>query len=154
MYKKILYPTDFSENAEIAYEYVKKLKEAGTEEVVITHIIEDRKINEYWDVQMQINGGKPGRAKEHAVKKILGKVYDQLKAKEKELQEMGLKASILVEQAEVASRQICKAAEQMNASLIVLGYTGTSPLHGFFMGSTVRHVVELSPVSVLVVKKK
>ena len=152
MYKKVLYPTDFSENAEKAYEYVKKLKEAGTEEVVIVHIVEDRKINEYWDVQMQINGGKPGRAKEHAIKKILAKVYDKLKEKEKELQQVGLKASILVEQGPVASKQICEAAKQMKVSLVVLGYTGTSPLRGYFMGSTVRHVVELSPVSVLVVK--
>ncbi len=40
MFKKILYPTDFSEDAKKALEYVKKLKEAGTEEVVILHIIE------------------------------------------------------------------------------------------------------------------
>ncbi len=147
-----MYPTDFSENAEKAYEYVKKLKEAGTKEVVIVHIIEDRKINEYWDVQMQINGGSAGTAKEHAIKKILGKVYGQLQEKEEELKKLGMKASILVEQGPVASKQICEAAKQMKVSLVVLGYTGTSPLHGYFMGSTVRHVVELSPVSVLVVK--
>jgi len=35
MYKKNIYPTDFSKNAEKAFEYVKKLKDAGTREVVI-----------------------------------------------------------------------------------------------------------------------
>ena len=32
MFRKILYPTDFSAVAEKALEYVKKLKEAGTKE--------------------------------------------------------------------------------------------------------------------------
>jgi len=40
MFRKILYPTDFSKDAEKALEYVKKLKEAGTEEVVILHVID------------------------------------------------------------------------------------------------------------------
>ncbi len=151
MYSKIIYPTDFSQNAEKAYEYVKKLKEAGTKEVVIVHIIEERKINQYWEIQEQIELTPAGEAKEHAVKKILEKVYGKLKEKEAELRKLGFKASILIEQG-VASKQICTAAEQVHASLIVLGYTGESTLRGYFMGSTVRHVVELSPISVLVVK--
>ncbi len=151
MYSKIVYPTDFSKNAEKAYEYVKKLKEAGTKEVVIVHIIEERKVNQYWEIQEQIELSPAGVAKEHAVKKILEKVYGKLQQKEAELRELGFKASILVEEG-VASKQICIAAEQVDASLIVLGYTGESTLRGYFMGSTVRHVVELSPVSVLVVK--
>ncbi|HDN51037.1 MAG TPA: universal stress protein, partial [Thermoplasmatales archaeon] len=40
MFRKILYPTDFSKDAEKALEYVKKLKETGTEEVVILHVID------------------------------------------------------------------------------------------------------------------
>ncbi len=151
MYTKIIYPTDFSKNAEKAYEYVKKLKDAGTKEVVIVHIVEERKISQYWDIQQQIEGSDSGVTREHAVKKILERVYGRLEEKKQELQSLGFKASILVEEG-VASRQICEAARQVRASLIVLGYTGESLLRGFFMGSTVRHVVELSPVSVLIVK--
>ena len=151
MYTKIIYPTDFSKNAEKAYEYVKKLKDAGTQEVVIVHIIEERKINQYWEIQEQIEGSPAGVAREHAVKKILEKVYGKLEQKKKELLSLGFKASILVEEG-VAAKQISEAAKQVNAQLIVLGYTGESLLKGYFMGSTVRHVVELSPVSVLVVK--
>jgi hypothetical protein len=42
LFRKILYPTDFSDCAAKAQDYVKKLKDAGTEEVV--HVIEDRGI--------------------------------------------------------------------------------------------------------------
>jgi len=35
MFRKILYPTDFSDSANAALSYVKKLKEAGAEEVIL-----------------------------------------------------------------------------------------------------------------------
>jgi len=88
---------------------------------------------------------------EDAVKLLLEQIYPKLQKIEDELHTMEIKASILVEEG-VASQQICAAAKQVKADLIVLGYTGESLLKGYFMGSTVRHVVELSPVSVLVVK--
>ena len=42
-----MFPTDFSEFADKALEYIKELKEAGTEEVVILHIIEQFYIDAY-----------------------------------------------------------------------------------------------------------
>ena len=44
MFKKILYPTDFSDVSKKALEYLKKLKEAGTKEVIVLHIIDEREI--------------------------------------------------------------------------------------------------------------
>ncbi len=152
MFTKILYPTDFSKNAEKAFEYVKQLKCAGNAEVVITHIIEKRKILEYKQLREQMEASTEGMIEaEDAVKLLLEQIYPKLQKIEDELKTMGVKASILVEEG-VASQQICAAAKQVKADLIVLGYTGESLLKGYFMGSTVRHVVELSPVSVLVVK--
>ena len=152
MFTKILYPTDFSKNAEKAFEYVKKLQCAGNAEVVITHIIEKRKILEYRQLREQMEASTEGMIEaEDAVKLLLEQIYPKLQKIEDELHTMEIKASILVEEG-VASQQICVAAKQVKADLIVLGYTGESLLKGYFMGSTVRHVVELSPVSVLVVK--
>ena len=42
MFKKILYPTDFSVEAGRALEFVKQLKNAGSEEVVMLHVIDRR----------------------------------------------------------------------------------------------------------------
>ena len=42
MFKKILYPTDFSEVAVKALEYIKQLKEAGSQEVVVLNVINQR----------------------------------------------------------------------------------------------------------------
>ena len=44
MFEKILYPTDFSDVSKKALEYVKKLKDAGTKEVIVLHVIDEREI--------------------------------------------------------------------------------------------------------------
>jgi nucleotide-binding universal stress UspA family protein len=44
MFRKILYPADFSDCAVKVLEYVKKLKEAGTAEVVVAHVMDVRGI--------------------------------------------------------------------------------------------------------------
>ncbi len=45
MFKKILYPTDFSDVAAKALVYIKQLKEAGAQEVTILHVINQRIID-------------------------------------------------------------------------------------------------------------
>ena len=40
MYKKILYPTDFSETAKLALEHVKTMRKLGGEEVIILNVID------------------------------------------------------------------------------------------------------------------
>ena len=45
MFKKILYPTDFSDVSKKALEYIKQLKEAGTEEVIVLHVLDERGID-------------------------------------------------------------------------------------------------------------
>ena len=42
MFNKILFPTDFSEASTEALEYIKSLKDSGTEEVVVLHVVKGR----------------------------------------------------------------------------------------------------------------
>jgi hypothetical protein len=44
MFEKILYPTDFSDVANKALEYVKKLKSSGAREVIVLHINDERSL--------------------------------------------------------------------------------------------------------------
>jgi len=44
MFEKILYPTDFSDASKKALDYIKQLKGAGTKEVVVLHVIDEREI--------------------------------------------------------------------------------------------------------------
>ena len=42
MFEKILFPTDFSDVSRKSLEYIKKLKEAGTKEVIVLHVVDER----------------------------------------------------------------------------------------------------------------
>ena len=42
MFKKILYPTDFSDVSKQAIDYIKQLKKGGSETVIVLHVINER----------------------------------------------------------------------------------------------------------------
>ncbi len=44
MFEKILYPTDFSDVSRKAVDYIKTLKDPGTKEVIVLHVIDEREI--------------------------------------------------------------------------------------------------------------
>ncbi len=54
MFKKVLFPTDFSTVSMKALEYVKELKELGTEEIILLNVIKD----EYYYDSSLIEGPK------------------------------------------------------------------------------------------------
>ncbi len=41
MFRKILYPTDFSDVSKNALNYLKQLKESGAEEILVLHVIDE-----------------------------------------------------------------------------------------------------------------
>jgi len=53
MFKKILYAVDLECGCYTALPFIMKLKESGTEEVIITHIYDERKIDFYWEIFSQ-----------------------------------------------------------------------------------------------------
>ena len=44
MFKKILFPTDFSDASQKAVKYIKQLKGAGAQEVIILHVIDEKEL--------------------------------------------------------------------------------------------------------------
>ncbi len=151
MFRKILYPTDFSENAIKALEYVKKLKEAGTEEVLIVHIYDKKKINALWEVHEIIDFGDPRLEEKKVLDQLLEHSFNKLKKLEKELKDLGFKAEIIVKEGDPAT-EITRIAEEEKVSLIVLGEKGESALEQLFLGSTAGKIVRDSHIPVLVVK--
>ncbi|GBD92374.1 universal stress protein family protein [bacterium BMS3Abin04] len=151
MFREILYPTDFSENAIKALEYVKKLKEAGTQEILIVHIYDKKKINALWEAQEIIDFGPPNLEEKKVVDKMLSHSYNRLVRLEEDLKKLGFKVEIIVKEGD-PPREIAKIAEEEKVSLIVVGEKGESALEQLFLGSTAGKIVRDSPVPVLVVK--
>jgi len=152
MYSKILFPTDFGENSQKAIDYVKKLKDCGNSKVIVFHVIEHRQIAEYQELQEQLYESTGSIIDvDDAVKKILEKVYPKLKEIEKNFRDAGIESEVVVEEG-IASEQIVKGAEQTGATLIVMGHSKKGFIKSLFMGSTARHVIDMSKIPVLIVK--
>ena len=142
MFRKILYPTDFSEATHKAIQFIKKLKEAGTEEVVILHVIDERTIHslerytaQYADMSL-------------VVQDIKEKALQAIDPIEEELKESGLNVKIRVEHGIPFSR-ILQVEEEENVSLTVIGSHGRSNIASMLLGSVSEKVIRKSKKPVI-----
>ena len=95
MFRKILYPTDFSAVAGKALEYVKKLKEAGTREVVILHVIESNELEAMVEICMWKNEDVEKCEKE-IERRMEQKAREKMKKIKEELEKEGIKTKVSV----------------------------------------------------------
>jgi len=153
MFTKILYPTDFSENARLASEYVKKLFEAGAKEVIITHIYDKKKIGAWEEAQEFIELKPENIVEKEVLDKVVKMIYEKLRRMETELKEIGFKAELIVKIGNPA-REIVRIAAGKKVDLIVIGEKEENGLEQLFLGSTAVKVVRDSEIPVLIVKSK
>ncbi|MCD6331071.1 MAG: universal stress protein [Thermoplasmata archaeon] len=150
MFRKILYPTDFSKDAEKALEYVKKLKEAGTKEVVIVHIIHE------YGIDSVIEGCKwAGLDPEQCKNDVLGDMIkkEQAKAEKilREIEAMGIEGKVRIDIGKPAAK-IIEISEEEDVSLIVMGAHGARKTKELLLGSVTEKVIRHAKVPVLVVR--
>lgn len=131
LFRRVLLPTDWSECAQRAERYVLRLRGAGVEEVIFTHVIEP--------------GLAEARKEEHA-----SHAERRLTHSARPLEEAGLRVRTLLLEGEPAST-IVEVAERGDASLIVMGSTGKSVTEERLVGSISERVGLMSSRSVLLV---
>ena len=154
MFRKILYPTDFSQSAKAALEYVKKLKEAGTEEVILMHVYDERDLDVHWEVEAELHPDEnPEKAKHDELKKMLAKNLAKLKELENEIAHLNFKTELIVEDG-IPYQKIIQVADENKVSLIVMGSHGERGFVEKLFGSTTGRVIAHGNVPVLVVKPK
>ena len=148
MFKKILYPTDFSEDAKKALEYVKKLKMAGTEDVVILHVMESSHIEAMTTSCEWMEGD---------TEKCIEKMEERLKKEAKnKLNEIAKELSVNTKTVLKIGKpfmEILKTAEEEKVSLIVMGSHGMGKIEELLIGSVTENVIRHTKVPVLVVKR-
>ncbi len=137
MFKTVVFPYDFSSFSESVVPYVKKMKDAGTETVVIVSVIEYESF-----VPRPVS-------KELELREYKEKNKERLEYVKKEIESEGLAVKIIVDYG-VASKVISKVALDVNADLILMGSLGTGFSHSL-LGSTVQNVLKISQVPVLIV---
>ena len=147
MFKKILYPTDFSDVAAKALDYIKHLKEAGSQEVVILHVINQRTI----DGLMR-----------HAVsdshidtwlKTAKTVAQESLAEMGKELEALGFSVKTIIKTGFPWS-EILNLEEQEAPSIIVIGSHGLSNIAEIFLGSVSERVIRRCKRPVMVIKRE
>jgi len=154
LFRKILYPTDFSELAEVAKEYVKKLKEANAKEVVVLHVIHPLEFSlPQFDDPFALDVATIYAHIPEIEKLILDRHEEMLKKIEKELKELGFQVKTIMTVGDPKS-EIVRVAEEERVNVIVIGYHGKGIIERILeMGSTAKAVIKDAKCPVLVVKK-
>ncbi|MFA5866773.1 MAG: universal stress protein [Actinomycetota bacterium] len=134
MFKKILFPTDFSAYADKAVEYLVGMKALGVEEVIQTYILE---AGEEYPITL-------------ARKK---RTLAMLKDREHLFKDHGLDIKSRVELG-TPYREILKMADTENVSMIVIGCHGKGLFDEVIIGSVSDRVTREAKVPVLLVKFK
>ena len=143
MFKTILYPTDFSEVSEKAFDYIKQLKEAGAEKVIVLHVIDQRTINAVHyhmenSQKLEIN--------------LTAQAEEELEEIKKKLVDVGLEIETVL-QTGFPAREILKAEKDNEVSVIVIGSHGRSNMEEMLLGSISEKVIRKCEKPVLVVKR-
>ncbi len=129
---KVLLATDFSKAAEKLSNGLPELKNIGIKEVLILQVLET-------DIKT-----KTVEYAEEIDKRLLKKCKEKV-------ENMGLEASIKVEEGEPADK-IVSVANEENCNLILMGSHGGGVIKDVFLGSTTHDVIRKSNIPVLIEK--
>ena len=144
MFKTILYPTDFSDVSAKALDYIKQLKDSGTETVIVLHVIDARGF-EAIEHYASSNSLKLKRDMMAECEADLAKLAE-------DLEKSGFKVSTRLE-IDNPLRAILKTEEEEGVSMIVIGSHGKSNLEEVFLGSVSEKVVRKCKKPVMVIKR-
>ena len=144
MFRKILYPTDFSDTANKAIPFLKQFKDTGTEEVIILHIIDTYRLR------------MPSTYMPTNLISFIDKMVIEATEKAKKIADVltdaGIGTRIRIEQG-LPFREILRVENEEDVSIIVIGSHGKSNIEEMFLGSVSENVMRKSKSPVLIVKR-
>lgn len=138
MFVRILHPTDFSPCADEAYEVVEKLREAGTQEVILLHVQDDRVMKHRTPEQLAAFDQED---------------LERLQERCQHLSSLGFKARPILRHGN-PTKETIQVADEARVGLIVMGSQGRSAIQELRTGSTLESVVRLAKQPVLMVRGK
>jgi len=145
MFDKILYPTDFSDVAKKAMDYITKLKEAGGKEVIVLHVIDERAIGDICLLYASRGSVEMiRRIKEEACKEM-----DKIGAR---LRQEGFEVKLRAERG-IPLTEILRVEQEEGVSVTVIGSHGKSNVKEMLLGSVSEKVIRKSKRPVLVIKR-
>lgn len=146
MFEKILYPTDFSDVAMKAMEFIKRLKDAGAKEVILLHIVDKRTLE---SMAMSVYSTQDAMKIESDMIEGARKEMNPI---EKTLKDAGLNVKVIIEK-EIPFRGILGVEKRENPSVIIIGSHGKSNIEEMLLGSVSEKVLRKAKKPVLVIKR-
>jgi len=151
LFSKVLFATDFSGISENALNYVIRLREAGCEDVVLVHVIDEHEAGTIIERVAGI-GGEPGHYEGEILKRMQQMAQSRLDIIETRLAEAGLKVSTHLITG-VPYPEIVRLADAEEVDLILVGSHGRSDISQMFLGSVSENVIRHSSRPVLVISR-
>jgi len=135
-FRRILYPTDWSECAQIALQYLKGIRDPSVEEVLVAHIMDEKAMK----LQKEENFREFERIDQ-----------EKLDGVKEELENEGFKVRTLLRVGNPRAELIRIAAEE-GISLILMGTHGKGRMKGILWGSVSRNTAEYSETPIILIK--
>jgi nucleotide-binding universal stress UspA family protein len=144
MFKKILFPTDFSDVSQKAVNYIKQLKGAGAQEVIVLHVIDEKELQVLSRVPDQYLPITAQMEKE---------IAKDMAAVEADMTAEGFRVKLTVKRGKPFT-EIMKTAAEEKVSIIVVGSHGRSNIEEMLMGSVSENVIRHAKVPLLVISRE
>jgi nucleotide-binding universal stress UspA family protein len=144
MFRKILYPTDFSDVAKKAFDFVKSLRDAGAEEVVVLHVIDMRHFT-----GPDVAGALDLEMLDGLIEKASRREMDETVGA---LTKCGFKVKDMIRHG-IPLNEILKIEEEEDVSVTVIGSHGKSNVAEMLLGSVSEKVIRKAKKPVIIVKR-
>ncbi|MBC7076053.1 MAG: universal stress protein [Syntrophomonadaceae bacterium] len=135
----VLFPTDFSENADYAFTYLEKIVVSGVRKVTLLHVQDKTRISPHLEDRLQ-EFNKIDEARLQNMKRVLQEKAD-------------VEVEILIKFGFPAV-EILNLVDELNVQLVVMGSQGRGFVKEFFLGSVSHNVARQSTSSVLLIPAK
>jgi nucleotide-binding universal stress UspA family protein len=136
IFRRVLYATDFFDSAEKVIDYIKEMKDAGCDEIIVFHVQDTRILSHHPEGRMeefnQIDSERLARIKRELEQSGFTKVSTRL--------DTGVSIS-----------KILDVADKLDVSLIAMGAYGKSKVSEMLLGSVSENVARSSTKPVLLV---
>lgn len=135
----VLYPTDFSDNADFAFTFLLDMAAGRAKKITLLHVQDESRISPYLESRLD-EFNKIDQARLEGMKKII--------------QEKGKTDVDIVVKYGNPSAKILEAVKELNIDMVVMGSQGRGFVKEFFLGSVSYNIARLSPSSVLLIPSK
>ncbi len=151
MFRRILFPTDLSENSLAPMSLLKELAEKGSDELILLHVISESDVEVVVE-SIKITDGPMADARSVAIDRIRSARERRLRHIERDLTRHFKKVKTVIDIGR-PSKVIAEVAEREKVSLIVMASRGRAKLPEDWIGSTSMRVIMTTSIPVLVCKR-